>query len=109
VSLRALFIDGVHSHDTWRETGRVVRAHLSEAGIFELEHAREPQPERFRADFDRFDVVIPYYCPVPSAERDPAWPEQTRDALAAYVRGGGGWSSSTPRATHSRAGPSIIA
>ena len=67
-----------------------MRAHLADAGIFELEHACEPEPERFRADFDRFDVVIPYYCPVPSAERDPGWPEQTRAALAAYVRRGGG-------------------
>jgi len=90
LSLRVLFIDGVHSHGNWRETGHVVRAHLAGAGIFELEHLREPEPERFQADFARFDVVIPYYCPVPGAGRDPAWPEATRAALASYVRQGGG-------------------
>lgn len=89
-SLRALFIDGVHSHGSWPETGRVVRGHLARAGIFELSHVRAPEPEQFRADFSRFDVVIPYYCPVPSAERDPAWPEDTRVALDRYVREGGG-------------------
>ena len=89
-SLQVLFIDGVHSHDTWPETGRVVRRHLAQAGIFELSHVRAPEPEQFRADFSRFDVVIPYYCPVPSAGRDPAWPEDTRAALDRYVRDGGG-------------------
>lgn len=87
--LKVLFIDGVHSHDTWPQTSRVVRAHLAAAG-FALEHVRAPEPERFVADFSAFDVVIPYYCPVPSAGRDPAWPEPTRAALASYVRGGGG-------------------
>lgn len=90
MSLRALFIDGVHSHDTWPETGRVVREHLTQAGIFEIEHVRAPEPEAFRARFSRFDVVIPYYCPVPSAGHDPAWPEDTRAALVSYVREGGG-------------------
>ena len=69
---------------------RVVRRHLAQAGIFELSHVRAPEPEQFRADFSRFDVVIPYYCPVPSAGRDPAWPEDTRAALDRYVRDGGG-------------------
>lgn len=90
MALEILFIDGVHSHDTWPETGRLVRRALERSGRFSLTHVTEPEPERFRADFSKFDVVIPYYCPVPSAERDPLWPAETRAALEAYVAKGGG-------------------
>jgi uncharacterized protein len=51
---------------------------------------REPEPERFAADFARFAVVVPYYCPPPGNDADRAWPVATRAAFEAYVRGGGG-------------------
>lgn len=90
MALRLLFIDGVHSHATWPETGRVVRACLERSGRFQLTHVTVPEPERFHTDFAGYDAVLPYYCPVPSAERDPQWPDTTRVALERYVDGGGG-------------------
>jgi type 1 glutamine amidotransferase len=90
MTIDVLFIDGVHTHDTWPETSAVVRSHLARAGRFRVEHVRAPVPEEFSADFSAFAAVIPYYCPTPNPAREPAWPVATRSALDAYVRGGGG-------------------
>jgi type 1 glutamine amidotransferase len=90
MAIDVLFIDGIHTHDTWPETSAVVRSHLARSGRFRLEHVRAPVPELFAADFSGFAAVIPYYCPPPDPDREPAWPAATRSALEGYVRGGGG-------------------
>jgi uncharacterized protein len=90
MSIELLFIDGIHTHDSWPQTGAVVRSHLERSGRFRITHARAPEPERFAADFDRFAVVVPYYCPPPEPDAERAWPAATRGALEAFVRRGGG-------------------
>lgn len=90
MSIELLFIDGIHTHDTWPETSAVVRAHLERCGRFHITDARAPEPERFVADFSRYAVVVPYYCPPPGEDADRAWPAATRAALEAFVHGGGG-------------------
>jgi uncharacterized protein len=90
MSIELLFIDGIHTHDTWPETSAVVRAHLERSGRFRVTHVRAPEPESFAADFGRFSVVVPYQCPPPEASADRLWPAATRRALEEFVRGGGG-------------------
>lgn len=87
--LRVLIVDGQNNHD-WRTTTPILKHQLEATGRFQVDVATTP-PRRqdlsdFRPQFSDYDVVVSNYNGAP-------WPEETRAAFEAYVRGGGGFVS----------------
>lgn len=109
--LRALIIDGQNNHTAWPKTTAMMAHYLRDTGLFTVDVARTqytwkggdlltqypvnggqsedlPQPKadpNFKPDFDLYDVVISNF-----GFNAAPWPEETRQAFEAYVRGGGG-------------------
>lgn len=83
---KALIVDGQNGHD-WKSTTPVLKQILEETGLFTVDVATSPPKgedmSNFKPDFAAYDVVVSNY------QGDP-WPEQTKQALVDYVRGGGG-------------------
>lgn len=87
--LRALIVDGRNNHD-WRTTTTILKADLEQSGRFQVDVATTPATgapdsawDDFRPAFANYDVVVANYNAEP-------WPQPVREALEAYVRGGGG-------------------
>jgi uncharacterized protein (TIGR01244 family) len=87
--IRALIVDGQNNHKVWRETTKMMQTYLEESGRFSVEVARTAgkgtDPD-FQPEFSNYDVVISNYNGSP-------WPEATKEAFVAYVKGGGGFVS----------------
>lgn len=87
--LRALIVDGQNNHD-WVATTAILKADLEQSGRFHVETISSPPTgapkmawDGFAPDFARYDVVVLDYNGEP-------WPKSVREALEAYVSGGGG-------------------
>ena len=110
--LKALIIDGQNNHSAWPKTSVMMKSYLEESGRFTVDQARtkytwkggdllkefplddgktyedlaEPKSDPdFRPNFAAYDVVISNF-----GWKAAPWPQETQDALEAYVRGGGG-------------------
>ena len=85
--LKVLLIDGQSNHD-WRSTTPHLKKILEETGLFQVEVATSPvkagDMSSFHPKFSDYAVVLTSY------NGDP-WPEETKAALVAFVRGGGGF------------------
>lgn len=87
--LRALIVDGRNNHD-WVTTTAILKADLEQSGRFRVEVKSAPAVgapdtawEGFTPPFALFDVVVLNY-------NGELWPKSVREALEAYVWGGGG-------------------
>ena len=87
--LRALIVDGRNNHD-WVTTTAILKAGLEQSGRFRVEVISVPEAgapdtawEGFTPEFAKFDVVVLNY-------NGELWPQSIREALEAYVWGGGG-------------------
>lgn len=87
--LRVLIIDGQNNHN-WKAMTPPMKADLEKTGRFAIDVATTPPKgasagawSDFRPDFSKYDVVLSNYNGEP-------WPEAVREALEAYVAGGGG-------------------
>lgn len=87
--LRALIVDGRNNHD-WVTTTAILKADLEQSGRFSVDVISAPEAgapdtawEGFTPQFALFDVVVLNY-------NGEAWPKSVREALEAYVFGGGG-------------------
>jgi uncharacterized protein len=85
--LKALIVDGQNNHD-WKATTPVLKQILEETKLFQVDVVTSPgkgeDMGRFKPLFSAYDVVISNY-------NGEAWPEETREAFARYVRDGGGF------------------
>lgn len=83
--LRVLFITGADSHD-WQGNTRIMKQHLPAFGIGAIDMKIVPRHEdwlTWEGDYADYDVIaIMYY--------QPTAPPQSVEALAAYVKQGGG-------------------
>jgi len=87
--LRALIIDGRNNHD-WVTTTAILKADLEQSGRFRVDVFSAPEVgapdtawEGFTPRFPIHDVVVLNY-------NGELWPKSVREALEAYVWGGGG-------------------
>jgi type 1 glutamine amidotransferase len=84
--LKALIVDGQNNHN-WQATTPLLKRHLEACGLFRVDVATSPARGQdmsgFQPDFAAYDVVVSNY-------NGAAWPKETQDALAAFVRGGKG-------------------
>ncbi len=112
--LKALIIDGQNNHKMWPKTTIMMKSFLEQSGRFTVDVARTkytwrggdllkqfplgdgktyedlPEPKAdpdFKPTFANYDVVISNF-----GWKAAPWPQETQDALEAYVRGGGGMS-----------------
>lgn len=87
--IRALIVDGQNNHD-WKATTPILKSLLEETRLFTVDVATSPPHgsdlSGFKPEFAKYQVVISNY------NGDP-WPAATLDALAEYVRAGGGFVS----------------
>ena len=109
---KALIIDGQNNHSDWPKTTAMMKQYLESLGGFDVEIARtkftwngkkllqefpignragsedlaKPKADpNFAPDFSKYDVVISNF-----GYNAAPWPEATKDALEAFVKGGGG-------------------
>jgi type 1 glutamine amidotransferase len=87
--VRVLIVDGQNNHN-WKAMTPPMKAALEQSGRFAVDVATSPGKDaptsdwdRFRPEFTRYDVVLSNYNGQP-------WPEPVREALEAFVAGGGG-------------------
>ena len=87
--LKVLIVDGQNNHK-WMETTPILKRQLEASGRFRVDVATSPamgaNMSSFKPVFAAYDVVISNY-------NGDAWPRETREALSAFVRGGGGFVS----------------
>jgi len=85
--LAALLIDGQNNHD-WRNTSPIIQRTLEYSSLFEVDIATTPEKggdlSSFQPNFAAYDVVVSNYNGNP-------WPDSTREAFVAYIKGGGGF------------------
>jgi type 1 glutamine amidotransferase len=83
---KALIVDGQNGHD-WKATTPVLKRLLEETKLFTVDVATSPPKGQdmsgFKPNFAAYDVVVSNY-------QGDSWPEETREALVKYVKGGGG-------------------
>jgi type 1 glutamine amidotransferase len=88
-TMPALIVDGQNNHD-YKSTTPHLKKVLEETGLFTVDVASSPAKDgdmsEFKPEFKKYKVVISNYNGQP-------WSKQTQDALAEYVRGGGGFVS----------------
>jgi type 1 glutamine amidotransferase len=84
-----LIVDGQHNHN-WRATTPVLKDMLAKTGRFSVDVATTPDKkdpkeawEKFRPDFSNYGVVLVNYHGQP-------WPKEVRDAMAKFIKKGGG-------------------
>jgi len=85
--LQALILTGYNMHN-WRESSETLRRLLESTGRFEVRVDEEPVGVS-SATFEGYDAVILNFTNY-QLKTGPTWPESTRQALLAFVRGGGG-------------------
>jgi type 1 glutamine amidotransferase len=110
--LKVLIIDGQNNHAMWPKTTIMMKTFLEQSGRFTVDVARtkftwkggellkqyplddgktyedlkQPQSDPdFKPKFSNYDVVLSNF-----GWKAAPWPQQTQDALEAYVSGGGG-------------------
>ena len=86
--LAALLVDGQNNHRDWPKTSRMLRKYLEDTGLFRVDvktHAPQGEDPDFRPRFADYAVVVSNF-----GHAAAPWPAETRAALEAFVRGGGG-------------------
>jgi type 1 glutamine amidotransferase len=86
--LRALVVDGQNNHACWPKTTRMMKQYLEDTGLFTVDvvtHAPKGEDPAFRPEFTGYQVVVSNF-----GHGAAEWPAETKAALDAYVRGGGG-------------------
>ncbi len=84
-SIKVLIVDGQNNHD-WKATTPVLRKSLESSGRFAVDVATSPpgpDTKGFQPNFAAYGAVLSNY-------NGAAWPAETQQALADYVRRGGG-------------------
>jgi uncharacterized protein len=85
--IKALIVDGQNNHD-WKATTPVLKKILEEGGLFVVEVATAPAKKEemnsFRPRFSEHKVIVSNY-------NGEAWPKETQDDFAKFVRQGGGF------------------
>ena len=83
---KALIVTGQNGHK-WAQTTPVLKKVLEGSGLFSVEVATSPprgeDMSGFKPKFADYDVVVSNY-------QGAEWPQETKDALVEYVKGGGG-------------------
>lgn len=110
--MRVLIVDGQNNHGAWPKTTIMMKKYLEDTGLFSVDVARtaftwrgddlvkkyplgddaakteavaSPKPDpNFKPKFSDYAVVVSNY-------NGAAWPKETQQAFADYVRGGGGF------------------
>ena len=85
--VRVLVIDGLNNHD-WEAGTRAIRFIPDGTGRFTVGVLTFPA----KPDFSRYDVVVSNFNGGHTNEGT-RWPPETEEALAAFVRNGGGFVS----------------
>lgn len=111
--LKALIIDGQNNHSDWPKITAMLKKSLEQSGLFTVnvertkytwkgeqhfpqynlpgvttEALKEPKSDPdFKPDFSKYDVVISNF-----GWKAAEWPQETKQALIDYVRGGGGFA-----------------
>ena len=108
--MRALIVDGQNNHVMWPKTSKMMSQYLQETGLFKVDiqrskftwkgeeylseysldapseaHEEPKEDPTFRPNFTDYDVVLTNF-----GWRAAPWPEETKEALENYVKGGGG-------------------
>src|SRR5688572_6801854 len=85
--IKALIVDGQNNHD-WKATTPVLKKILEDGGLFAVEVATAPGKKEemgsFRPHFSQYKVIVSNY-------NGEAWPKETREDFARFVRRGGGF------------------
>jgi type 1 glutamine amidotransferase len=88
-ALRALIIDGQNNHD-YKATTPHLKKVLEESGLFTVDVATTPgkggDMSSFKPEFSNYRVIVSNYS-------GQEWPQETKEAFVAFVRGGGGFVS----------------
>ncbi len=84
--LKALIVDGQNNHN-WQATTPVLKKHLEDTGLFQVDVATSPPKGQDQSDFN--PQFSPYAVVVSNYNGD-LWNTRTQNALVDYVRGGGG-------------------
>jgi len=86
--LKLLIVDGQNNHN-WKETTPILKSFLEKTNRFEVEVATSPPRksspaawEKFRPNFQDFDVVLSNY-------NGELWPKPVQENLESYVKKGG--------------------
>lgn len=83
---KALLVTGQNGHN-WKETTPILSKLLADTGLFTVDVATSPPKGQdmsgFKPNFAAYKVVVSNY-------QGDEWPEDTKQAFVAYVRGGGG-------------------
>ena len=87
--VKALILDGQNNHD-WKSTTPVIKKIIEDSGRFTVDVATSPAKGgdlgSFKPKFSDYKVIVSNYNGEP-------WSEETKQALVAYVKGGGGFVS----------------
>jgi len=85
-TLPVLIVDGQNNHD-YRVTTSHLKTLLEQTGLFTVDVATTPKKggdmSQFKPEFRKYRVIVSNYNGEP-------WSKETQDALAEFVRGGGG-------------------
>lgn len=82
---KVLIVDGQNNHK-WKETTPILKKHLEDTGLFQVDVATTPAGRDlsgFHPKFSDYQVVVSNYNGAP-------WPAETRQAFVEYIRKGGG-------------------
>lgn len=87
--MAALVVDGQNNHACWPKTTRMMKKYLEDTGLFTVDvvtHASEGQDPAFKPAFAGYKVVVSNF-----GHGAAEWSAETKAALEAYVRDGGGF------------------
>ncbi len=87
--LKALIVDGQNNHGNWPQTTQMMKKYLEDSGRFTVDvvtHAPKGEDPTFKPAFQNYAVVVSNF-----GHGAARWPEETRTAFEAFVRGGGGF------------------
>jgi type 1 glutamine amidotransferase len=87
--LKALIVDGQNNHGNWPQTTQMMKKYLVDSGRFTVDvvtHAPKGEDPAFKPAFQNYAVVVSNF-----GHGAARWPEETRAAFEAFVRGGGGF------------------
>lgn len=87
--IRALIVDGMNNHD-WRAVTSFLKTTLERTGRFTVDvSTAPPQGEKWRPDFDKYQVVINNFNGG-HLENGIRWPQEVEQDFLNYLKKGGG-------------------
>lgn len=82
-----LIVDGQNNHGVWPKTTQMMKRYLEETGLFTVDVATtapKGKDPNFAPDFAKYAVVVSNY-------NGEAWPAETQQKFASFVKNGGGF------------------